>query len=237
MIARGRKITQLPDTSVEDYFLKASNLTVELQNKVILQNLDFQIKRGTMLAVVGPNGAGKTTIFRALLNSVPYSGKIEWSENRRIGYVPQDVYVKDIPISVQEFLSYKEKVDVIGLLASVKLEADIANRTLGILSGGQLRRVLVAFALTDNPNVLLLDEPTAGVDVGGEESIFRLLNDLKNKRDITILLITHDIHLVKEYTDQLLGLNTCITFFGDSQQIADPALQEKIFGERLCYAL
>ena len=82
--------------------------------------------------------------------------------------------------------------------------------------------------------MLLFDEPTVGVDAGSEESIFVMLTDLKKKKDITMMLITHDIHLVKEYTDKLLGLNKCMTFFGDSQKIAEPALQQKIYGETIC---
>lgn len=220
--------------SKDDYFLKVSNLRVQLQNDVILDNVSFGIKKGTMLAIVGPNGAGKTMLFRTLLNLVPYTGKIEWAEKVRIGYVPQNVSVKDIPISVKEFLSYKKGAKVGEALATVRLEPDVEKKTLGILSGGQLRRVLVAWALMDNPNVLLFDEPTVGVDIGGEESIFSMLKDLKEKRNITLLLITHDIHLVREYTDELLAINKCTTFFGDSQKIAEPSLQERIYGETVC---
>jgi zinc transport system ATP-binding protein len=223
-------------TGPNGYFLKVSNLKVQIQNEIILENVHFEIKKGTILAVVGPNGAGKTMLFRTLLNLLPYTGKIEWAEKAKIGYVPQNVSVKDIPISVREFLSYKKGLDFESVLTAVRLEPDILNKTLSILSGGQLRRVLVAWALMDDPNVLLFDEPTVGVDIGGEESIFSTLKDLKDKRNITMLLITHDIHLVKEYTDQLLGLNKCTTFFGDSQQIAEPSLQEKIYGERVCLA-
>ena len=218
------------------YFLKVSNLKVQIQNEIILENVHFEIKKGTILAVVGPNGAGKTMLFRTLLNLMPYTGKIEWSEKAKIGYVPQNVSVKDIPISVREFLAYKKGLDVENVLTAVRLEPEIMNKTLSILSGGQLRRVLVAWALMDDPNVLLFDEPTVGVDIGGEESIFSTLKDLKEKKNMTILLITHDVHLVREYTDQLLGLNKCTTFFGDSQQIAEPSLQEKIYGERVCLA-
>ena len=219
----------------DDYILKVSNLKVELQNQTILENVSFKIKRGTTLAIVGPNGAGKTVLFRTLLNLLPYTGRIEWAEKVKIGYVPQNVSVKDIPISVQEFLSYKKDADVKGALAAVRLDYEaVQNKILGVLSGGQLRRVLIAWALLDEPNVLLFDEPTVGVDVGGEESIFVMLNDLKKKRGITMLLITHDIHLVKEYTDKLLGLNKCTTYFGDSQPIADPALQQQIYGETVC---
>jgi zinc transport system ATP-binding protein len=218
-----------------DYILKVMDLGVKLQNEVILENVSFKIKGGTTLAIVGPNGAGKSTLFRALLNLVPYAGKIEWEGKVRIGYVPQIISVKDIPISVREFLSYRDGLDIEQALAAVRLEdKEVVDKTLGVLSGGELRRVLIAWAIIDNPNVLLFDEPTTGIDTGSEESIFVMLNDLKKKKKITMLLITHDVHLVKEYTNQLLALNKCITFFGNSKQIAEPALQQKIYGETVC---
>ncbi len=218
-----------------EYMLKVSDLRVEIQNQVILEHINFKVKKGTTLAVVGPNGAGKTMLFKTLLNLISYTGNVEWAKGAKIGYVPQDINVKDIPISVNEFLSYQDGVNVEEALSLVKLEhKNILNKPLGVLSGGQLRRVLIAWALIDNPNILLFDEPTVGVDIGGEESIFSTLNELKLKKDITMLLITHDIHLVKEYTDQLLGLNKCITYFGDAKFIAEPALQQKIYGETVC---
>ncbi len=218
-----------------DYILKVTNLKVEIQKQIILENLTFKVEKGTTLAIVGPNGAGKTMLFRTLLNLVPYTGKIEWEEKVKIGYVPQNVSVKDIPISVKEFLSYKDETDVQSALAAVMLDDPaIPNKTLAVLSGGQMRRVLIAWALLDNPSVLLFDEPTVGVDVGGEESVFSMLSELKKKRNITMLLITHDVHLVREYTDKLLGLNKCLTYFGDSQQIVEPSLQQKIYGETVC---
>jgi len=221
----------------DEYILKVSNLNVEIQSQTILENLNFKIKKGANVAIVGPNGAGKTVLFRTLLNLVPYKGKIEWTRKVKIGYVPQNVSVKDIPISVKEFLSYRSSSDVTQALAAVRLnDKNMPDKSLSVLSGGQLRRVLIAWALIDEPNVLLLDEPTVGVDIGGEESIFVMLNDLRKKTNITMLLITHDIHLVKEYTELLLGLNKCMTFFGDSQQIAEPALQQKIYGETVCLA-
>lgn len=217
------------------YILKVSNLKVELQNQIILENVNFKLKKGTTLAIVGPNGAGKTILFKSLLNLVPYTGNIEWEKKVKIGYVPQEISVKDIPISVKEFLSYRDHSDVESALAAVRLDdKSLLNKSLCVLSGGQLRRVLIAWAIIDNPNVLLFDEPTTGVDVGSEESIFVMLDALKKQKNITMLLITHDIHLVKEYTNQLLGLNKCATYFGESQKIADPALQQKIYGETIC---
>jgi zinc transport system ATP-binding protein len=218
-----------------DFVLKVSNLKVELQKQIILEHVNFKIKRGTTLAIVGPNGAGKTVLFKTLLNLLPYTGKIEWAEKIKIGYVPQEISVKDIPISVKEFLSYRDHADVESALAAVRLsDKSLMNKSLGVLSGGQLRRVLIAWAIIDNPNVLLFDEPTTGVDVGSEESIFAMLAALKKEKNITMLLITHDIHIVKEYTNQLLGLNKCATYFGESQKISDPTLQQRIYGETIC---
>jgi len=219
----------------EDYLLKVSNLTVKLQNQTILDNVSFKLNRGTALAVLGPNGAGKTMLFRALLNLVPYTGKIEWTEKAKIGYVPQNTTVDDIPISVKEFLSFKSNADVESSLSYVRLSnKNVEGKTLGVLSGGELRRVLIAWALADNPDVLLFDEPTSGVDHGSEEPIFVMLNELKKKKGITLLLITHDVHIVREYSDYLLALNRCITFFGDSKKIMDPSIQNIIYGETVC---
>ncbi len=98
-------------------------------------------------------------------------------------------------------------------------DKSILNKRLGVLSGGQLRRVLIAWALNGNPNVLLLDEPTTGVDMDSEEPIYLLLNEIKKKQKITIFLITHNIHIVQEYADDLLALNKCVTFYGPSAAV------------------
>jgi zinc transport system ATP-binding protein len=219
----------------DGYILKVSNLTVKLQNQVILDNLSFQLKKGITLAIFGPNGAGKTTLVKALLNLVPYQGTIEWEEKVRIGYVPQNIAVSDIPISVKEFLSVKGRRDIEKYLSLVKLtDASMPNRNLGLLSGGELRRVLIAWALIDDPTVLLFDEPTTGVDMGSEEPIYVMLSELKQKRKITMLLISHDIHIVREHSDQVLALNRSATFFGESREIINPSIQQMICGETVC---
>jgi zinc transport system ATP-binding protein len=220
----------------EENILKVTDLNVKLQNQPILEHVNFTLKKGTTLAVLGPNGAGKSVMFRVLLNLLPHGGKVEWAEKVKIGYVPQNVAVSDIPISVQEFLSIgKNECDPKVALSLVKLnDAEILDKRLGVLSGGELRRVLIAWALIDNPNVLLLDEPTTGVDVGSEEPIFLMLEGVKKNNKMTILLITHDIHIVQEYSDFLLALNKCVTFFGKSSEIASMATQQAIYGEPVC---
>jgi len=220
--------------SHNEYILKVSNLSVKFPNETILDNISFQLKRGTTLAIVGPNGAGKTTLFRAFLNLVPYTGKIEWVNKVKIGYVPQRLSVSDIPISVKEFLSFKDTPNIEDSLNSVGLDNSLLNKSLGVLSGGQLQRVLIAWAIIDKPDVLLFDEPTAGIDLDSEEAIYRMLSELKKKNEITILLISHDVHIIREYSDYMLTLNKCVTFFGESKEIMNPELQNIIYGEAVC---
>jgi zinc transport system ATP-binding protein len=221
----------------DDYILNVSNLTVEISNQPILDNLNFKIKRGITLAIVGPNGAGKTTLFRALLNLVPYSGKIKWLGKVKIGYVPQILSVRDIPISVKEFLAFKNEApqDMQAVLAAVGLDSEaIIGKSLANLSGGQMRRVLIAWAIVDKPDVLLFDEPTSGVDVDSEEAIYGMLRRLTEKNEITLLLISHDLHIVREYSDYALALNKCVVFFGDSKEVMNPETQKLIYGEPIC---
>jgi len=221
--------------SHNENILKVSNLSVQLANQAILDNISFELKRGATLAIVGPNGAGKTVFFRTLLNLVPYTGKIEWSNKVKIGYVPQRLSASDIPISVKEFLAFKSHDDLENSLKLVGLDSrDILNKSLGVLSGGQLQRVLISWAIIDKPNVLLFDEPTTGVDVDSEEAIYKMLNDLKKEDEITILLISHDLHIVRHYSDYMLALNKCITFFGESKAIIDEKVQKIIYGEPVC---
>jgi len=221
--------------SSNDYILNVSNLSVNLQNQVILDHLSFKLMRGTTLAIVGPNGAGKTMFFRTLLGLVPYSGKIEWVNKAKIGYVPQRLSVSDIPISVKEFLSFKNASNMENSLSSVGLDSEeILNKSLSVLSGGQLQRVLIAWAIIDKPDVLLFDEPTTGVDLDSEEAIYGMLSELKKKNEITILLISHDLHIVRHYSDYMLALNKCVTFFGESKSIMDEKVQRIIYGEPVC---
>lgn len=221
--------------SHDENILKVSNLSVQLANQAILDNISFELKRGATLAIVGPNGAGKTVFFRTLLNLVPYTGKIEWSDKVKIGYVPQRLSASDIPISVKEFLSFKNHDDAENSLKLVGLDSmDILNKSLGVLSGGQLQRVLISWAIIDRPNILLFDEPTTGVDLDSEEAIYKMLNELKKEKEITILLISHDLHIVRHYSDYMLALNKCITFFGESKSIMDEKVQKIIYGEPVC---
>lgn len=217
------------------YILKVKDLGVKLQNQTLLDHISFNVRKGTTLAILGPNGAGKTVLFRTLLGLIPHTGEVQWEEKAKIGYVPQYVTVSDVPMSVREFLSIGEGIDYKEALSLVRLEnKNVSEKRLGVLSGGQLRRVFIASALKENPSVLFLDEPTTGVDMDSEEPIYLMLNEIKKTNKITIFLITHDIHIIQEYADDLLAINKCVTFCGRSSEIGKPETQRIIYGEPVC---
>jgi zinc transport system ATP-binding protein len=214
-----------------DYILEVSGLSVKFDDRQALEDVSFKVKRGTTLAIVGPNGAGKTALFRALLNLIPHTGEIKWAEGVKIGYVPQKLSAGDIPVSVKEFFSFKNSRNIEKWLRAVRLEdKSVLGRTLGVLSGGQLQRVLIAWALVDEPNVLLFDEPTTGVDLDSEEAIYEMLNELERQHGITVLLISHDAHIIRDYSEHMLALNRKVICFAESEEITKPSVLNAIYG-------
>lgn len=223
----------------QETILTAENLGVKFDNNEILKGLSFFIQKGDVLAIVGPNGAGKSVLFRALLGLIPYSGKIQWAPGLKLSYVPQKFNIdKDLPLSVEEFLRFKEKSSekIVNALKSVgitdehHIEHHVLKKRLGWLSGGQLQRVLIAWSILDNPDVLLFDEPTAGIDVGGEETIYNLLKKLKNERGFTILLISHDLNIVYKYANNVICINKEMVCYGEPSTVLDPTSLAKLYG-------
>ena len=223
--------------------LNVNNLNVSFDSNIIIADLSFSIQKGDVVAIVGPNGAGKSVLFRALLGLVPYSGKVEWAKELKASYVPQKFSVdKDFPITVKEFLRLKPGSygDIMAALESVGLkdkqdnnrhiEHHLLSQRMGWLSGGQLQRVLVAWAILDNPDVLLFDEPTSGIDVGGEDTIYNLLKKLNDDRKMTILLISHDLNIVYKYASNVLCLNKKKICFGPPSDVLDPRALVKLYG-------
>ena len=198
--------------------LTVNDLNVKFDNHLILDHLSFDITRDSTVAIVGLNGAGKTVLFKALLGIIPFNGKITWSDDVKIGYVPQRLSVSnDLPITVLEFLKLKEdsfeKISETLTLVGFRQKAEhvhhdirVLNARLGSLSGGELQRILIAYSLLGDPNVLLLDEPTAGVDIKGEETFYNLFEKLKKDIDLTIIFISHDIEVVERYADKIIKL-------------------------------
>jgi len=219
--------------------LTVENLGVKFDNNEVLRGLNFFIQKEDVLAIVGPNGAGKSVLLRTLLGLVPYSGKISWAPGIKIGYVPQKFNIdKDLPLSVEEFFKFKEKKleKIISALKSVgitdehHIEHHILKQRLGWLSGGQIQRILIAWSIIDNPDVLLFDEPTAGIDVGGEETIYNLLKKLKDERGFTVLLISHDLNIVYKYANSVICVNKEMVCHGEPNTVLDPTSLAKLYG-------
>lgn len=228
---------------MDDVLLKVSGLKVISNQQVLLRDISFEVKKDETLAVIGPNGAGKTTLFRALLGLIPYEGKIEWKTGVKIGYVPQRLYIEnDLPLTTLEFFLMKEKNldEIYNALLSVgfekhcpeknHLDKHVLKKKLGVLSGGELQRVLIAWALLGKPEVLLFDEPTAGIDVSAEQSIYGLLHQLSEKENLTILLISHELQVVYKYANRVICLNKEKICFGPPREVLDKDSLNKLFG-------
>jgi len=216
--------------------LRVKNLNVELDNEKIIEDLSFEVKEGEILTILGPNGAGKTVLLRTLLGLLPYKGEIEWQKEVKIGYVPQRLpFIKDIPMSIEEFFKLKgaSREEMREILNSVGFEESFLNKKIGELSSGQFQRILVAWAIVGNPQVLLFDEPTAGIDIGGEETIYTLLAKLKEKRNLTILLVTHDLSVVFKFSDYVICLNKCPICQGAPKEVLTPEVLQKLYGQEV----
>jgi zinc transport system ATP-binding protein len=222
--------------------VEVRNLTVVLDGERVVDHLSFTLPRAKMTAVVGPNGAGKTTLLRALLGLVRYEGEITWQPGVSISYVPQRFSVPaSAPITVLEFFLLKAAgfwwprksfVDEVAReLGQVGLGRHVLDKPLGRLSGGELQRLLLVWALLKRPDVLLFDEPTASVDVGFAETIYAIMHRLTQERGTTILLISHDLNVVFRYVTNVLCLNRQLFCQGPPTEALTPAEMKHLFGE------
>jgi zinc transport system ATP-binding protein len=223
---------------MEKPILRVENLNVKFGKEEVIRNLSFEVKRGEFLIVLGPNGAGKTTLFRAILGLVPSEGKIIWQDQTpKIGYLPerlsQDKF-KNLAITVKEFFRFKMKSDkkIFSILKAVGLEPnEILNKNPGDLSSGQFQRMLIAWSLISEPDVLFFDEPATGIDVGGEETIYSLLEKFWKEKNLTILLVTHDLNIVYKYATNVLCLaKKGVCCYGPPKTILTPKILEKVYG-------
>ena len=226
-----------------DEILKVEGLRVSFDQNTVIKNLSLSVNRGDVVAIVGPNGAGKSVLFRAILDLILYYGQVHWAKGIKVSYIPQRFNIdRDIPLSVGEFLKFKTKnyksivkaLEAVGLTDSkhddYHIKKHVLGERLGWLSGGQLQRVLIAWAIIDNPDVLLFDEPTTGIDVGGEETIYNLLEKLNKERSMTILLISHELNIVYKYATNVICLNKEMICYGTPSQVLDPESLAKLYG-------
>ncbi len=211
-----------------DALLQLAGVAVRFGTDPVLDAVDLEVRAGEIVTLIGPNGSGKTTLVRAALGLVrPQAGRVQRRAGVRIGYVPQHLSVDaTLPLSVERFVSLP-----VGVTRAQARDAlaeagagPITGHALRSLSGGELRRVLLARALARRPDLLILDEPTAGVDVAGQADLYRLIERLRRRLGCGVLLVSHDLHLVMAATDRVVCLNRHVCCTGTPEDVvADPA--------------
>jgi len=217
--------------------LEVEHLTVRFGRNEVLRDLSFAVPARSALAVVGPNGAGKTVLFQALIGAVPYEGRVRWAPGTRLGYVPQKLDIeRDVPITGGDLMRARagmvraSKAEVAQALERVGLAEDVPRAQIGTLSGGQFQRLLMAFALLGRPSVLLLDEPTAGVDQPGQERLTRAVARVREEEGVTVLFISHDLTVVHRYADHVLCLSRGYTCFGVPRKVLTAETLAALYG-------
>jgi zinc transport system ATP-binding protein len=235
-------------TPSKDYAVDIHDLSVRYDHIFAIKDIGLQIDYGDFTGIIGPNGSGKSTLLKAMLGLVtPCSGEVKVlgtvpeQARRHMAYVPQIARVdRFFPISVREVILMGRMVGKTGLLHHYSREdheivqdcmqqleiADLAGRQIGQLSGGQFRRVLIARALVVKPRLLLLDEPTAGLDAHSSSHIFSLLSDLN--REVTIILVTHDTMAISSYLKTIICINQTLFYHGDPD--LSPDLIKELYG-------
>ncbi|WWO97085.1 MAG: zinc ABC transporter ATP-binding protein ZnuC [Candidatus Dasytiphilus stammeri] len=221
--------------------LNIKNIYVSINNSNIIYNVSFQLKSGQIVTLIGPNGAGKTTLIRVILGLItPNQGTIYIKKFLRIGYVPQTIIKNfSLPLSVHRFIQLKVKSKknyIISILHQVGAEK-LIDYPMQYLSQGQIQRVLLARALINKPQLLVLDEPTQGIDIKGQISFYNLINHLRNKFQCGILIVSHDLYLVMAHTDEVLCLNKHICCSGTPEKVSLHSEFINIFGYSAAHQL
>jgi zinc transport system ATP-binding protein len=212
--------------------LEVERLSVRFGTATVLDALSFDVPCGTSIAIIGPNGSGKTVLFKALIGALPHEGEIRWGDGVRLGYAPQKLDIeRDLPITGSDLLHAKARVarasddETAQALALVGLARDMSALPIGALSGGQFQRLLVAVALVGRPTILLLDEPTAGVDEAGQDTLNELIDRLREAQGMTTLLISHDLSVVYRHASNVLCLSHGHVCFGPPRTVLTPEMR------------
>jgi zinc transport system ATP-binding protein len=227
---------------MQDKALEIKNLSINLGGIDVLENINFSLEKGEIVALVGPNGAGKSTLIKAVLGIVPYKGEIKilGRVNKRkslykVGYVPQYFsFDLEFPLTVKEFLSFNPKLqdkrEIDKALKEVEMFEHKDNK-LAKLSGGQKQRILIAQAILSDPELLFLDEPTTGIDASGKKGFYEIIEHLNKVHGTTIVMSSHELSMVYKYADKVICLKQKMYCSGDPNKTITKDILAKLYGK------
>ncbi|MFQ3610006.1 MAG: metal ABC transporter ATP-binding protein [Fimbriimonadales bacterium] len=223
-----------------------SDVRVVLGERVILENIGFDLSPGETVALIGPNGAGKTTLLRVLLGLLPYQGIVQVlgkaphqltrAERRQIGYVPQALqFDRTMPLLVRELLqamlgdAFRQRERIAQVLQAVDA-VHLLDSEVRALSGGELQRVVIAGALATEPKLLLLDEPATGIDIGTRLHFYDLIEELRTTRGVGTLIVSHDLSVVSRYATRVVCIHHQLLCQGTPQEVLQMPVMEQLYG-------
>ncbi len=214
--------------------ITAKNLHIAYGANTVLRNVALHLDPGEIVTIVGPNGSGKTSLLRAIIGAtVPVSGEITKQPNLKIGYVPQRLHIDPtLPITVERFLRLANKEPKSVCLAALEAAGapDLMNRQMSQLSGGQFQRAMLARALINRPDVLLLDEATQGLDQAGSAAFYQQIETVRQDTGCAVLMISHELHVVMSASDRVICLNGHVCCEGTPAVVASAPEYRALFG-------
>ena len=233
--------------------IEMKNISVISGEDTLLDDVNLTFHCGELTALIGKNGAGKTTLLKTLLGERHYKGKISFTDHHgtvlpvpKIGYVPQHLdFDKSMPVSVSDFIAAAKRGNAVWFGKNKKMKESIqkmlddmecgylADRRLGALSGGELQRVLLALATDPVPDLLVLDEPVSGVDVAGLDLFYKRIMELRDKQHMAVLLVSHDLGLIRKYADKVVLLDKTVVAEGEANEVFKTEAFKEAFGFQL----
>lgn len=238
------KTIEPPEFDSPSALIELAGISIRRGSEIILDKINLSVSKDEIVTLIGPNGAGKSTLVKVALGlKKPNHGTVSTSKSLNIGYVPQSVNLDEsLPVSVKRFLKISLKKntdidseDVTGAMNRILDQvgaADMSNKALREISGGEMRRVLLARALLTKPDLLILDEPTSGVDISGQAALYTLIQWIRDEYHCGVLLVSHNLHVVMAATDRVVCLNRHLCCSGTPEAVQQHPEFVSLFGHR-----